>query len=179
MAYQLCNAALLIGGLCMLIVRDCDLTFESVRHAAFYPKQAHLEEANLLCIPESESSDGGGWCFPEHSIRLIDYMRMIEPVGICFDVAVEEEAFREVQRHDALIDLGKFLLKEVIFSAFINMVSSYIYDWVCPTKKDTDKVELKVEVISQAGGGSKSIFYQGPVSGLSEIASIINGPKSE
>ena len=164
----------------MFTVCDCDLTFESVRRAPYYPKQSELEDANLLCIPEGESPDGEGWCFPEGSIELIEYMRSIEPDGINFDIAIDEEAFREIQRHDALIDLGRFLLKEVIFNMFINVVSSFIYDWVCPAKKDSDRVELKVEFISQDGGGkSKSITYQGPVSGLSEIVSIISGPESE
>ena len=164
----------------MITVNDCDLTFENVRHAAYYPKQSHVVGANLLCLPEGESSDGEGWRFPEGSIRLIEYMRSIEPDGINFDIAIDEEAFQEVQRHDALIDLGRFLLMEVIFNMFINVVSSFIYDWVCPTKKDPDRVELKVEFISQDGGGkSKSISYQGPASGLSEIVGIIDGLESE
>lgn len=53
----------------MITVRDSDLTFESVHQARYFPSDLFVGETDLLCIPEGESPDGEGWCFPEGSFR--------------------------------------------------------------------------------------------------------------
>ena len=81
--------------------------------------------ADCLLVPEPvPGRDTRG--FPEHTDKLLDYLRSQAPQGATIEVCSTDENYKEVARHDASVALGVFIVTHLFFPVFVNLVSSYL-----------------------------------------------------
>ena len=156
-------------------VKESTTTFETVYNSDYAPNDPSLKAANLVLIPYHNYRPDIEYCFGEYSEEFLRYVREKGSEEIRPDIAITDEQYQSMEMHSLLIDIGIFIATNVILSLAVNILSNYVYDKVKSMHEKKENVSVRVEIITQdANGNSKSIKYDGPVSGFDAVKNAAN-----
>lgn len=154
----------------MVEVRDSSLTFASVYESDYAPKDPALKDANMLLIPYCNYRPGIEYCFGEYSEEFLSYVRENENERIKVDIAISDERYQAMEMHSLLLDIGIFLVKDIILPVALGVLSNYVFSKVNSMHEKKENVNVRVEIIAQEPNGrSKAIRYDGPASGFDAV----------
>lgn len=155
-----------------LTVKDCSETFETIYEKEYFPKELmnEIKQANVLLIPDYiKREDREGYVFPECTQEFLEYVKDNGSDSLIPDIAIDDENFKKLELHSAVITIATFVVTGIVLPMMINLVSNYLYDQVKKMHREKKDVYAKVNIITtEEGKKSKKISYEGPVSGIEE-----------
>ena len=86
------------------------------------------------------------------------------------DIAISDEDFRKIELHSDLVNVATIIVSSTALSIASSMVASFLYDMAKKLLKRPQDLNAKVKIISEETKTkkTKSITYEGPVSGIKE-----------
>lgn len=155
-----------------IIVLDSEINFDKIYEKEYVPKEyiSDIKKSNFLIIPCEKYKNENCIFFPECTREFLEYLRDSDEKSIVVDIASSDESFKQLELHSSEIEVATIIIKDVILSIAINLISSFLYDLVKKYRKKPENVNAKVNIITEETKSkkSKTIFYEGPVSGIKD-----------
>ncbi len=118
-----------------------------------------IENANVLLIPNETYADYP--VFPENTISFYNYLKeKTKDNNVIIDVCIDDENYKELEMHDAVVILSSIILQEPFYSIIVNVISNYIYDLM--KVKGEKTLTIKTDILVEKNGETKKIHYDGP-----------------
>lgn len=153
-------------------IEETDVTFESIYNKPFIPQDyiEDIKKADILIIPEENFREEGDVVFPETTREFLEYLQGQIPKDMSVDIAISDEDFRKIELHSDLVNVATIIVSSAAFSIACNLLSSFLYDMAKKLLKKPEDLNAKVKIISEETKTkkTKSITYEGPVSGIKE-----------
>ncbi len=152
-----------------LSVETCEITRDNIICGINDDNlKANLKLIDVIIIPqEYNTKDYQGKVFASHFDFLYDYLK---DKGMNVEVATEDEEPLELLLHSDFINLGCIFISSVVFPVAINVLSSYLYDFIKNHSKDAKNSTVKCELIVENSDKSTiSIKYDGPVESFDRV----------
>lgn len=126
--------------------------------------KAQLERASVVLVPEEGYPRADGPVFPPNTEPFFAHLRDGLPESLTADLAVQDEDYMELGLHADelwLPTLVLFVGGGAQASLVINVVSSYVYDWI---KRGISRKDgtVKSKVLINRKEETVSIEYEGP-----------------
>jgi hypothetical protein len=153
-------------------IEETDITFDSIYDKPFIPQDyiEDIKKADILIIPEENFREEGDVLFPETTREFLEYLQEQIPKDMSVDIAISDEDFRKIELHSDLVNVATIIVSSTAFSIACSMVASFLYDMAKKLLKRPQDLNAKVKIISEETKTkkTKSITYEGPVSGIKE-----------
>ena len=153
-------------------IEETDITFDSIYDKSFIPQDyiEDIKKADILIIPEENFREEGDVLFPETTREFLEYLQEQIPKDMSVDIAISDEDFRKIELHSDLVNVATIIVSSTAFSIACSMVASFLYDMAKKLLKRPQDLNAKVKIISEETKTkkTKSITYEGPVSGIKE-----------
>ena len=153
-------------------IEETDVTFESIYNKPFIPQDyiEDIKKADILIIPEENFREEGDVVFPETTREFLEYLQGQIPKDMSVDIAISDEDFRKIELHSDLVNVATIIVSSAAFSIACSLVASFLYDMAKKLLKRPEDLNAKVKIISEETKTkkTKSITYEGPVSGIKE-----------
>lgn len=153
-------------------IDETDITFDSIYDKPFIPQDyiEDIKKADILIIPEENFREEGDVLFPETTREFLEYLQEQIPKDMSVDIAISDEDFRKIELHSDLVNVATIIVSSTAFSIACSMVASFLYDMAKKLLKRPQDLNAKVKIISEETKTkkTKSITYEGPVSGIKE-----------
>ncbi|MDD7627117.1 MAG: hypothetical protein PUJ54_02620 [Lachnospiraceae bacterium] len=153
-------------------IEETDITFESIYDKPFIPQDyiEDIKKADILIIPEENFREEGDVLFPETTREFLEYLQEQIPKDMSVDIAISDEDFRKIELHSDLVNVATIIVSSAAFSIACSLVASFLYDMAKKLLKRPEDLNAKVKIISEETKTkkTKSITYEGPVSGIKE-----------
>lgn len=118
--------------------------------------------SDIVLIPNKvyRDNDSVYWTFPEGTNQFYNYLinKSDNKLG-SIDIA-ESDNISEFQKHHYLLELATIVVT-ALDPILINVISSFIYDFLSIRKKKPDEIEVKLEVIQKGKTKTVSFEYRG------------------
>jgi hypothetical protein len=136
--------------------------------------ELRLRSADILLLPHRVFIEvGEKWVFPENTNDFYNYLdTKIDKVTTNLDIA--EGKTGEIQQHSLLIQLADLVVSSGAYPILINLVSSYVYDWLNKKNLKSRDIEVKVSITTKGKTRTKTIEYKGPAEAFSTTMIAIN-----
>ncbi|CDR30518.1 hypothetical protein Aocu_04450 [Acholeplasma oculi] len=130
--------------------------------------------SNVVIIPDKTYSekDSVVWTFPEGTEDFYDYLN--KHVHLLGAVDIAEGNTGELQQHNDLLELATIVISTPAISILINVVSSYIYDYLKIKKKPADKVDVKLKIVKKGKTKTTELEFNGTAEDFEKIMGSIN-----
>lgn len=146
----------------MIEINESNITFESVYNSPYSPQDEEFKQANMLLLPYHNFREGVEYCFSEYAEEILQYVRKNGSEELKTDIAITDEKYQIIEMHSMLLDLGLFIVQNVLIPMAVSILANFIYDKVKSLHKDNKEVNVRVRIISQdTDGKSKEIRYDG------------------
>lgn len=99
------------------------------------------------------------------------------------EICIADEDYEEIELNSRTLRLGRFMIKSVALSLFLNVVGNYIYDWLTepnPVAKEVDVPECQQPAtvsftitVEDTLGKKKEFQYEGPAADYKKVAAEI------
>lgn len=153
-------------------IEETDITFESIYDKPFIPQDyiEDIKKADILIIPEENFREEGDVLFPETTREFLEYLQEQIPKDMSVDIAISDEDFRKIELHSDLVNVATIIVSSAAFSIACSLVASFLYDMAKKLLKRPENLNAKVKIIAEETKTkkTKSITYEGPVSGIKE-----------
>lgn len=153
-------------------IEETDITFDSIYDKPFIPQDyiEDIKKADILIIPKENFREEGDVLFPETTREFLEYLQEQIPKDMSVDIAISDEDFRKIELHSDLVNVATIIVSSTAFSIACSMVASFLYDMAKKLLKRPQDLNAKVKIISEETKTkkTKSITYEGPVSGIKE-----------
>ena len=153
-------------------IEETDITFDSIYDKPFIPQDyiEDIKKADILIIPEENFREEGDVLFPETTREFLEYLQEQIPKDMSVDIAISDEDFRKIELHSDLVNVATIIVSSTAFSLACSLVASFLYDMAKKLLKRPQDLNAKVKIISEETKTkkTKSITYEGPVSGIKE-----------
>ena len=153
-------------------IEETDITFESIYNKPFIPQEfiENIKNADILIIPEENFREEGDVLFPETTREFFEYLQEEIPKDMSVDIAISDEDFRKIELHSDLVNVATIIVRSTAFNVACGLVASFLYDMAKKLLKKPEDINTKVKIISEETKTkkTKSITYEGPVSGIKE-----------
>ena len=153
-------------------IEETDITFDSIYDKPFIPQDyiEDIKKADILIIPEENFREEGDVLFTETTREFLEYLQEQIPKDMSVDIAISDEDFRKIELHSDLVNVATIIVSSTAFSIACSMVASFLYDMAKKLLKRPQDLNAKVKIISEETKTkkTKSITYEGPVSGIKE-----------
>lgn len=153
-------------------IEETDITFESIYDKPFIPQDyvEDIKKADILIIPEENFREEGDVLFPETTREFLEYLQEQIPKDMSVDIAISDENFRKIELHSDLVNVATIIVSSAAFSIACSLVASFLYDMAKKLLKRPEDLNAKVKIIFEETKTkkTKSITYEGPVSGIKE-----------
>lgn len=153
-------------------IEETDITFDSIYDKSFIPQDyiEDIKKADILIIPEENFREEGDVLFPETTREFLEYLQEQIHKDMSVDIAISDEDFRKIELHSDLVNVATIIVSSTAFSIACSMVASFLYDMAKKLLKRPQDLNAKVKIISEETKTkkTKSITYEGPVSGIKE-----------
>ena len=154
----------------MLDITESSITFEAIYSSEYVPNDPSIKEANLLIIPYHNYRPDVEYCFGEYSEEFFRYIKDNASEELCADIAIDDEKYQCTEMHSLLLDIGKFIVCNVVLGFAINLLSSFVYDKIKRMHEKKERVNVRVEIIAQnSDGSSTSLKFDGPASKFESV----------
>lgn len=117
---------------------------------------AEVRGSDLVMIPMQGFRERPGPLFPNMSEEVFAYLNQHKPDSLTIGVCVEDDNYKEVILHSALIRLATFVGSSVVLPILTGLISNYI--WSKFDKSENPQVEFKMELTDE----KQVIEYRGP-----------------
>ncbi len=159
----------------LIIEYDTSVSFENVKTANYFSSECDINNTDVLLLPYERFREGYEILFSEQAKEILRFLENSNQIKV--DVPCSDEDFKEIELHDAVFDLGIFLLTSAVLPVFLNLISSYLYDKIKKRGKDAKAVETKIEINVEKDKNKTIKFkYKGSAKGfvdsLKEIEKI-------
>ena len=155
-----------------LRIIDTDTTFEKIYEKAYIPAEYidDIKRANLLIIPNESFRNEGDILFPETTRDYLDFVRESSGEEIIADIAISDNDFQRIELHSAVIEVATTIVQLVVLPFAINIIAAFLYDLTKKYHRKPEETAAKVKIITEetTSKKSKTIIYEGPVSGIKE-----------
>ena len=129
-----------------------------------------IKKSNVLLIPNETYTDYP--VFPENTTSFYNYLKeKTKDSDIILDVCINDEDYKELELHDAVVILPSIILQEPFYSIIINIISNYIYDLI--KKKGEKSLTVKTDILVEKNGETKKIYYNGPAEEFDKVMKSI------
>jgi hypothetical protein len=118
-----------------------------------------LAKSNLLILPTEQFREIDYPVFPKGTEDLFVFLKENSPSTVHPEICINDEDYKELALHSALLIAGGFLLTSIIVPVVVNLISEYLK--AKATSKD-DRVNIQLTVIENNGRAFK-IKYEGPI----------------
>lgn len=153
-------------------IEETDITFDSIYDKPFIPQDyiEDIKKADILIIPKENFREEGDVLFPKTTREFLEYLQEQIPKDMSVDIAISDEDFRKIELHSDLVNVATIIVSSTAFSIACSMVASFLYDMAKKLLKRPQDLNAKVKIISEETKTkkTKSITYEGPVSGIKE-----------
>lgn len=138
---------------------DCTIARMSKRDYLTNDITNIIKKANVLLIPNEIYADYP--VFPEKTISFYNYLKeKTKDNNIIVDVCIDNENYKELEMHDAVVILSSIILQEPFYSIIVNVISNYIYDLM--KAKGEKTLTIKTDIFVEKDGETRKIHYDGP-----------------
>lgn len=153
-------------------IEETDITFKSIYDKPFIPQDyiEDIKKADILIIPEENFREEGDVLFPETTREFLEYLQEQIPKDMSVDIAISDEDFRKIELHSDLVNVATIIVSSAAFNIACSLVASFLYDMAKKLLKRPEDLNAKVKIITEETKTkkTKSITYEGPVSGIKE-----------
>lgn len=134
--------------------------------------------ADVIIIPDKTLANDNSvqWMFPQGTESLFDFLKKSENHELG-TVDIAEGNTGELQQHHDLLELATIVIKTAAFNVVINLISSYIYDFLKIKRKHADEVDVKLKIVRKEKSTTTSIEYKGSVSDFKTVMDSVNDKK--
>lgn len=117
-----------------------------------------IEKSNVLLIPNETYADYP--VFPENTTSFLNYLKeKTKDSDMVVDICINDENYKELEMHDAVVTLSSIIFQEPFYSIIINIISNYIYELI--KKKGEKTLTIKTDILVEKNGETKKIHYEG------------------
>jgi hypothetical protein len=111
------------------------------------------------------------------------YALLKSHLGDKMEICIADEDYEEIELNSRTLRLGRFMVKSVALSLFLNVVGNYIYDRLTepnPVAKEVDVLEYQQPAtvsftitVEDTLGKKKEFQYEGPAADYKKVAAEI------
>jgi len=101
-----------------------------------------LKQTSILIVPNLGFRDINQPTFPVGTEDFLEYFRENLPKELTIDICIDDEHYYELALHSNYKRMGKFLVRSVALTVFLNLLSSYIYNKAF--KEELDKPSIQI-----------------------------------
>jgi len=159
----------------VLKIEDTERSFDFWLNRPFIPAtlRGQLSRANVLLVPTEGYRDFDGPVFPEGTEQLLDYLRNDCPDGASVDICIDDDEYRELVIHDAIVVISSMIVSSVVCPLIVNRIQRYL-----DRRRSSDQTHVKVRITEVEGGKAREITYEGPFAGFEPTLRPILGSGS-
>jgi hypothetical protein len=117
-------------------------------------------ESDILIVPVENFRNLEEPVFPQRTGEVFNFLKDNSPPEVHIEVCVEEEDYKELALYDDSINIGYFVLTNVVLTVFLNILSNYIFKKVFDKER---KQEIKFTFTVVDEKVSKTITFEGDV----------------
>jgi hypothetical protein len=125
-------------------VTDSNENFETWIEKDFVSNDTRnsLRQASILLIPTIGFRNNNEPTFPSGTEEFLAYFKEKLPDNLIIDICVDDDKYLELALHSDYKRIGKFLVRTVALSVFLNVFSSYIYDKVVKEEEGKPAIQI-------------------------------------
>lgn len=131
--------------------------------------------SSVVIIPDKTRDNDNAviWVFPEGTEDFYYYLKnhSKESLG---DVDIAEGNIGELQQHNDLLDLATILISTPAISILINIISSYIYEYLTIKKKSANEIDVKLKIIKKGKTKITELEFEGTAEDFKKVMGSIN-----
>jgi len=152
-----------------------DLNYWASRPYLRPETQERVRKAEVVLVPREGFRDQEVRTFPVRTEEFYDFLKTALSDRHAVDLAIEDDEYKELALHSALIELGGMVVLAVVVPVVVNLISDYINRRAeASAKKDELKVSFDLTVVEQNQGSARAIkiAYNGPITDF--LPAILN-----
>lgn len=120
-----------------------------------------LAKANVLILPTEGFRDKPEPLFPEGTEGLFSYFQDNKNESLHIDILVEDEEYKEYALHYDLVNIGVFLVVNIITPIFTGLLTNYIQNKL-GSKVNKSDITVELIVVDNMKMKATRLQYQGP-----------------
>ncbi len=155
-----------------VLITDSGLTFDEVYSKPYVTAEikSDIKKANVLILPSENFRQGYPYLFPEYTSQFFSYLKENASEGLDIDICISDDDFKPLEMHSELINLPEIIVGWVAVPLLINLISSFLYDYIQRRKnaKNETKAKIKITVEEAKSKKVKTIEYEGDASQFSD-----------
>jgi len=159
-----------------IIVEETDINFESIYGQSWFPIELgdQIKKANFLIIPDKFERFDNAMLFTETTSEFYDFLKLNQSGNVVVDIATDDDNFKKLELHSAVINVATVLVEFVILPFAINMIAAFLYDKIKSYRRKAEETQAHVNIIVETEKTKKTekksvkIEYEGPVSEVKE-----------
>lgn len=145
-------------------IENSNLLFSNIQSMPYTPIEyiESIKKSNVLLVPCDRYNDGN-WLFTEYTHEIFEYINEVDDDDIKMDICISDEEYKKLELHSEVINLGIFLVTNIVFPTLVGILSSFLYDKIKKYHKKPTETNTNVEVIVEKNGKSKKVIYRGTI----------------
>lgn len=105
---------------------------------------AEVSAADALIVPEKNFRQGVPYVFHQDTTTLYHYLKKNLNSRFSIEVCADDHEFVEISLHSASFRISKIVTSAAVAPLLVNLLSSYLYDYM--RAKPTDNVEVSLVI---------------------------------
>jgi hypothetical protein len=141
--------------------------------------KANVMAADVLIVPSMIQDQPKAFM-----VGTMDLYALLKShLGDKMEICIADEDYEEIELNSRTLRLGRFMVKSVALSLFLNVVGNYIYDRLTepnPVAKEVDVLEYQQPAtvsftitVEDTLGKKKEFQYEGPAADYKKVAAEI------
>lgn len=106
--------------------------------------EAEVNAADALIVPEKDFRQGVPYVFHQDTTTLYRYLKKNLDSQFSIEVCADDHEFVEISLHSACFRISKIVASVAVAPLLVNLLSSYLYDYI--KAKPTDNVEVSLVI---------------------------------
>lgn len=117
-----------------------------------------IQSTDIVILPIEGFRDYKKPLFPRGTENIYLYLKKNLPPRYKLEIAISDKNYKELSLHYDLIDLGIFMLKELMLPLFLNLLANFAF-YKLKLKNNQEKIKLKIILTDKL----KLIDFEGSV----------------
>lgn len=121
-----------------------------------------VASADILLVPDEGYVDRPDLrFFPSGTTEFVEYLRRETPPNVLVEACIDDDDYREVTRHAAILYVAKAVVTLLAAPLFVNLLAQYIKRKLA-SLKDPATLKTSVTFHDRETGRSVHLSYEGP-----------------
>ena len=121
------------------------------------PFYEEIRSANLLIMPTKITDEESGTLFTENVEDFFSFLQSNSNSEVSVEIYLQDDDHEELELHADELYLPTLLFTQIILPLAVNLVSSYVYDWL--RKRNKKNVQINIETIVDKEGKTKRVSF--------------------